>query len=290
MKQLRQINILAIAAIFIFSACSKDDNATDSTKEYTGVYFMDTDNEDIETLAVAGGNPEVLTTGVSGVGIGYDKATEKIFYSDFTEDGNGKIFKMDVDGKNPIAVVTGINEPYGIAVDSKNGKIYWGDSDGNVSRSNLDGTGVETGIANVEDGAIRAVAVDVTHSKLYFYDANGNNLYISNLDGSSSEVIISGYYGYAIAVDETRNKIYFDAQSDDETISGLYRANLDGTNPIQVDNTGTRIYGIAIDEANKKVYWSGRSTSEIYQANLNGTSKVVLASGLGSPRGIFLKY
>lgn len=290
MKNLKTISILAIGFLLAFSSCSDDDKTTETPKEYTGVYFMDTYNEDIETLAIAGGKSDTLKSNAYGCGIAYDKTNEKIFYSDFTDDGDGKIYKMNTDGSNSSAIVAGINEPYGIAIDSKNGKIYWGDSDGNVSRCDLDGSNKETGIATIEGGAVRAIAVDETHRKIYFYEVNNSNLYMADLDGSNAKVVVAGYYGYAIAVDETRNKIYFDAQSDDQAVSGLYRANLDGSNPIQVDNTGSRIYGIAIDEANKKVYWSGRDTYEIYEANLNGTSKVILASDLGSPRGIFLKY
>lgn len=283
--------LLAIVSVISFSSCSKDDDDTVVKKEYTGIYFMDMSNEDIETLPIAGGAPAVLTPNVSGVGIAYDKANEKIYYSVFSTDEdnpNGQIVKMNTDGSGSTTIATGITDPYGIAIDSKNKKIYWGDDAGKVSRCNLDGTGKED-IVTIEDGGIRAVAIDETHSQLYFYEANNNNLYKANLDGTKAAVILSGYYGYAICVDEQNNKIYFDAQ-DDNLVSGLYRANLDGTNMLQIDNTQSKIYGIALDTRNKKVYWSGRNNSEIYGANLNGTYKKTLAKDLGSPRGIFLKY
>lgn len=285
------LSLLAIISVVSFSSCSKDDDDTIVKKEYTGIYFMDTYNEDIETLPIAGGTSAVLTPNVSGVGIAYDKANEKIYYSVFSTDENnpnGQIVKMNTDGTGTTTVVTGITDPYGIAIDSKNKKIYWGDDAGKVSRCNLDGSAKED-IVTIEDGGIRAVAIDETHSQLYFYEANNNNLYKANLDGTKASVILTGYYGYAICVDEQNNKIYFDAQ-DDKNVSGLYRANLDGTNMLQIDNTQSRIYGIALDLGNKKVYWSARDNSEIYEANLNGTYKKTLAKDLGSPRGIMLKY
>jgi len=291
-KTTRFFCLLVIASAVTFASCSKDDDNAVAKKEYTGIYFMDTNNEDIETLVIAGGTPKALASGISGAGIAYDKANEKIYYSDFADSDtpNGKIWKMDVGGTNPKAIASGIQDPYGIALDVTAGKVYWGDGDGNVSRCNLNGDSLKTDLITIDDGAIRSVALDLVNKKLYFYDVNNNNLYMANLDGSNKSIILTGYYGYAIAVDNTNNKIYFDAQSDDGSVSGLYRANLDGTNPVEIDNTQSRIYGIALDVDNSKVYWSGADKQEIYQANLNGTKKVTLAIGLGKPRGMFLKY
>jgi hypothetical protein len=63
---------------------------------------------------------------------------------------------------------------------------------------------------------------------------------------------------------------------------------MDGTGIVDIDITDTRIYGIDMDKDKNKLYWSARDAGEIYEANLNGTGKVILATGLTSPRGIFL--
>ncbi len=292
MRTIKLFNLLFVALTLTITSCKDDNEDETSTIDYTGIYFMDIYNEDIETLPIAGGETTVLKSSVYGAGIAYDKSSEKIYYSDFEDSDtpDGKIWKADIDGENATAIVTGLLDPYGIAIDTENEKIYWGDDNGNVSRSNLDGTSKED-IVTIDGGGIRAVAIDATNKKLYFYDVQNNNLYRSNLDGSSKSVIISGYYGYAIAVDEINNKIYFDAQTDNESVSALYRANLDGSNPTLISDTQSRIYGIAIDVYKKKVYWSERDNYNIIQANLNGTQKVILNSvELGAPRGIFLKY
>lgn len=289
MKTTKLFFLAAIVLAFAFTACNPNE---ETPKEYTHVYFMDVDNEDIESLALADGKSDTITKGLSGIGIAYDKKNEKIIYSDFTDDTtpNGKIIKMDVNGSNPVTLVSGLLNPYGIALDSDNAKIYWGDENGHVSRCNLDGTGKED-IVTIDGGKIRALAVDHTNDKLYFYEVMNNNLYKANLDGSNKSVIITGYFGYAIAVDEKNSKIYFDVQTDDETISALYYANLDGSNPVMVDDSQSRIYGIVVDSEKSKVYWSARDMDAIYKANLNGTEKVTLnPAPLASPRGIFLKY
>ena len=87
-------------------------------------------------------------------------------------------------------------------------------------------------------------------------------------------------------MDAVNGKIYFNAITDDESVMGLYRANLDGSSPTLVDDSQSRIYGIAIDTKSSKLYWSARDNYEIYQANLNGTGRITLAKDLGSPRGI----
>ena len=65
-----------------------------------------------------------------------------------------------------------------------NGKIYWTDDLGNISRSNLDGSNQQIGIVNIAGGQMRAVALDVPNNKMYFYEVNAEKLYSANLDGS----------------------------------------------------------------------------------------------------------
>jgi len=291
MKILKLLFIASVLSTGLFTACSKDEDS--SPKDNTHVYFMDSGDEKLYRLSIDTGIVSTVKdlADMYGSGLAYDSEKGLVFFSDYVDEDtpNGKIWSMNPDGTNAKAIVSGLLNPFGIAVNPTDGKVYWGDENGNVSRCNTDGSSLETGIVNIEDGVIRAVAVDSKNKKLYFYDTSNNNLYRANLDGTNPAVILSGYYGYAICVDETNNKIYFDAQTDNEAVSGLYRANLDGSDPTEIDDTRSRIYGIAVDTKNNKVYWSGRDTYEIYQANLNGTVKVTLAKDLSGPRGVFLK-
>jgi DNA-binding beta-propeller fold protein YncE len=292
MKTVQLLMLASILTLGLFSACSKDDNS--SSKDYTDVFYMDSYDSilykmPLQNLTLSPVKDLVSMTGY-GAGLVYNSKNDKIYFSEIVDTlSEGKIWSINPDGTEPKALVSGLLEPWGLAVDSKNSKIYWGDDNGKVSRSNLDGSSVEAGIFTVDGGGIRAIAIDSKNSKLYFFDVQHNSLYKSNLDGTNASVILDGYYGYAIAVDEANGKIYFDAQTDDESVSALYRANLDGSSPTLVDNTQSRIFGIAIDSKNSKVYWTGRDTYEIYKANLNGTNKETLASDLGVPRGIILR-
>lgn len=227
--------------------------------------------------------------GFAGVGLAYDATHEKIYFSDFEVYGEGKIWSINLDGTDLKALVEDLYDPYQLALDVEGGKVYWAedaDEEGfaHVRRANLDGTGMED-LATIDGGWCTGVALDLKNDKLYYYDINGEDLYLADLDGSDPTPILSDIYGYAIAVDTENDKIYFDEQY----TPGLLMADLDGTNVKTVDDTDTRIYGIAIDNENDKLYWSGRDSGEIYQTNLDGSHKVVLKTGLSSPRGIFLK-
>jgi PKD repeat protein len=256
------------------------------------IYFTEIDASLLRTFGIS--NPENTTyfldlTDMAGVGLAYDAEHEKMYFSDYNVYGEGKIWRVNLDGTDLEAIVTGLFDPYQVALDVTGGKVYWAedtdDSDtGHIGRANLDGTGKEN-VVTLESGQFRAIALDTENNKMYYYDVNNEDLYRSNLDGTDALPILTGVYGYGIQVDTQNDKIYFDEQND----ALLKRANLDGTNVETVDDNGTRIYGISFDYENGKVYWSGRDSGEIYQANLDGSHKVTLKSGLSSPRGIFLK-
>jgi len=260
------------------------------------VYFTDTSDELLERVILDAdmtlGTVKELPS-MSGVGLAYDATNGKIYMSDFydADTPNGKIWSMNLDGSGATALATGILDPYGIALDVEGGKIYWVDDAGNVSRSNLDGTGAEIGFVNIVDGGLRSIALDKVHNKMYFVDAANDVLYWANMDGTGVAPLITGIYGYAICVDAVNGKIYYD----EEYTPALMRANLDGTGIEEIYKNPdalvgkSRIYGMFIDNDNNKLYWSNRDAGELYSANLDGTSRVVLKTGLTSPRGIFLK-
>lgn len=252
-----------------------------------GLYYIDLGDEFIRKLELDGSGAvsDIYDmAGKGGVGLTYSALDQKIYFSDFNLYPSGNIWRMDVDGTNVEAIVSDIGDPYAIAIDETAEKIYWVDDDGNVSRANLDGSSPEIGFFNVPGASWRALALDVENNKMYVYDANIEDLYAVDMDGSNAQIIISGIYGYAILVDTVNDKIYFDDQNDAQ----LKVADLDGTNIQMVNDNGTRIYGMAIDHDTNKLYWSGRDSGELYRADLDGANLEVLKTGLGSPRGIFL--
>lgn len=264
------------------------------------VFVADYGTELIQKFAV--NTPATAATvkdvaGMSGVGLAYDATHQKIYFSDFTTTDEGKIWVMNVDGSGLDDIITGLYEPWGIALDVEGGKIYYTDGadlddvdndESHIYRANLDGSGVET-IVTMEGALFRTVALDLVRDKLYFYDVELENLYIADLSGANQTIIVPEAYGYAIQVDATNSKIYFDDQNSNDGNGALLMADLNGTNIVTVDNTASRIYGISVDNAASKLYWSARDNGAVYQSSLTGSGRVTLNESFTSPRGMFLK-
>lgn len=249
------------------------------------LYYLDNTDDFMRKLTLDGSGTitDVFDlVGKSGVGMAYDEVNDKIYFSDFFTTPFGNIWKMNPDGTEAEVIVENIEDPYAVALDVAANKVYWSDSVGNISRANLDGSNVEIGILNIPDVTLTGLALDLKNGKMYAYDLDVEDLYIADLDGSNPTKILSGVYGYSVAVDMVNDKIYF------EDKRSLKRADLDGSNVETIAERATRIYGIQIDNEANKLYWGGRDTGEIYRADLDGSNKEVLKSGLGSVRGIAL--
>ena len=260
-------------------------NAVDNSAE---IFFINGSDELMQRLALDGSGTvsSFLDMGGKwGVGLAYDDANSKIYFSDFDVTGEGKIWRVNLDGSNLEELVSGINDPYGIALDTQNQRIYWVDNSGNVSRSNLDGSTPEIGIVNIPGAKMRAIDLDVANNKMYYYEAEFEDLYVADLDGANSSSIISGVYGYGVKVDAVNSKLYFD----DQRSKTIVRANLDGSGQETIDTNVPRVYGFAIDYDDNQLYWGRSGDGELVKANLDGSGKEVVGSDLGSVRGLFLR-
>jgi PKD repeat protein len=225
----------------------------------------------------------------SALNMAYNSETGKIYFTDNTTTEEGKVWSVNIDGTGLTEIASGMYEPYGIAVDEINNKVYWvdeadGDDIGHIYRANLDGSNLEM-ILEMEGVQFRAIALDPENNKMYFQEVYYENVHVANLDGTNESVLIEGIWGYGIYVDTVNDKLYYDEWNSEE----LRRSNLDGTNEEVVDVSGSRVYGITVDHETSKLYWSARDTGSIYESNLDGSGKVAVKSGLSSPRGIFLR-
>lgn len=253
------------------------------------LYYIEFGANKIKKLNLASGaaSEDILDiSGKAGVGLAFDSKNNKIYFSDFENEDEGKIWSINLDGSGLKEIASGITDPYNIALNIADGKIYWADDNGNISRANLDGSSLETSFINIADGQMRGVSYDPVNKKLYFYEVNDENLYIANADGTGVKKLIEGVYGYGIFVDAVNGNLYFDERNSTE----LKRANLDGTNITTIAKTAkTRIHGIDIDYKTNKIYWADRDAKQINRANFDGSGAETVLSGLDSPRGLFIK-
>ena len=150
---------------------------------------------------------------------------------------DGTIMRADLGGGNITTLVSGLNAPYGVTIDS--GHIYWTDlgtfnplsgatnSDGKIMEANLDGTGVTT-LASSQ-ASPTGIAVNASH--IYWADACsgttlGGTIMESNLDGTAVTTLVSGLdCPTGVAVDSSH--LYW-SDGADGTITA---AGLDGSSP-----------------------------------------------------------
>ncbi|MCB9508558.1 MAG: S8 family serine peptidase [Deferribacteres bacterium] len=202
-----------------------------------------------------GSESRVILSGLSGpVAIDVDAANGKIYWADFVAnviaranlDGSG--FEVIAAGQanggkaNLADVAAGpaaqrsapdaqaLAQPWGLAIDHSNAKIYWTEQSGNrVARANLDGSAEETLFALKDslDGP-RGIVVDPGVGKLFFIDSFNGKIRQANLNGSGLETIYqfeANENALSLAIDRMARKLYWTTNGTDL----VQRMNYDGS-------------------------------------------------------------
>ncbi|MDE0467623.1 MAG: leucine-rich repeat domain-containing protein [Candidatus Poribacteria bacterium] len=90
-------------------------------------------------------NIAVGATTIGGIAVG----SNKVYWVEQTGTNGGRVRSANFDGSGVEDAFTTRAVPYGIAIDTAAGKIYWSDGVGNIQRRNLDGTGYEEIVSNL---------------------------------------------------------------------------------------------------------------------------------------------
>ena len=173
-------------------------------------------------------------------------------------------------------------------------KIYYV-SIGQLYRNNLDGSNQERLYHHTGLNQFSAVAVDVTHGKLYASEGGSYTgvIHLSDLDGTNKTTIISGLNGSATSldVDEVNGKIYWTQKINKYSCShpdgycAIRRANLDGTNQETIvpcpdvcgDYDAHPPGMIMVDAKNGWIYWG--AYPYIKRAQLDGSNVQIFSDG-----------
>jgi hypothetical protein len=199
-------------------------------------------------------------------------------------------------------VISGYDNPAGLAIDAQGGALYWSDSQTNtIYQSDLDGSNTQALITSSTD-APDEIQLDLQNNMIYW--ANGGtvggsdgSIARANLDGSSPAEIVTGLENpIGLALDVSGGQVYW-AERGTRTIS---RAELDGSNTELLVDDATEPFdvaplGLTIDLDNSKLYWTSAASNgtsvpgQISRSNLDGSSvEEVVTSGLDFPIGIAL--
>ena len=198
-----------------------------------------------------------------------DPVGQQIYWAEKTL---GEIWRADLDGANASPFITGLVNPFGVAVDPKAGRIFWTDRDTQqVVSANLS-DGLSRTILATNQVELTSVVVDPVNQNVWWgHRRHENKVTTARYDGSNQSTILAGETPMTMRIDNVNGKLYW---SDDFT-NDIYRANLDGTN---IEHFATveefsAVPGLAIDPGNGKVYWTDNSKNSIFSANLDGTGQ-----------------
>ncbi len=214
-----------------------------------------------------------------------DDDAPKMYWADY---GTNKIQRADLDGSNvEDLITTGLNNPFGIALDVGGGKMYWTDYGTNkIQRADLDGSNVEDLISGLSRPY--GIALDVGGGKMYWTDSRTSRIQRADLNGSNFENLITTGLRtpWAIALDVGGGKMYWT----DSGTNKIQRADLDGSNVEDLITTGLdRPWGLALDVGGGKMYWMDQIPAKIQRADLDGSNvEDLITTGLSGIEAIAL--
>lgn len=196
---------------------------------------------------------------------------------------NASIYVAERDGSGTAPLITALNEPHDIAVDTNKKKLYFTDTQAEtIYRSNLNGTNQETVLSGL--GEIYGIAVDPA-GQFYWTDSTGS-IWRANIDGSGSPTEIRNGLGepHDLAIDTTNGKLYVTETGDGK----ISRSNLDGSSAEDLLTGLSEPYGIAVDPSGQKIYWTDYGEQAVQRANLDGTNTEAIVNNLQQPHDIII--
>lgn len=196
---------------------------------------------------------------------------------------NGKVLRLDLATGQATQIVTGLKMPDGIDVSKTEGRIFWTNMgrststhDGCLMSSKLDGSDVQTIIAEGQVHTPKQLAIVEDQRKIYFCDREGMGVHRCNFDGSGHEILIRRrsealdmtQWCVGVAVDVEAGKIYWTQKGPSKAGKGrIFRANIDvpaGEHPedrsdieLLMDNLPEPI-DLELDASSKCLYWTDR--------------------------------
>ena len=207
------------------------------------------------------------------------------------DDLENDIQRANLDGSEVENIVTGIDNPRGITIDTAARKLYWTDDIADKIQSiDVDGSGTAQTVLDMGLSHPFGIALDPNGGKLYWTDVNGQEIRRVDTNGTgSTPLVTSGLSSpFGIALDLSNNEMYWTDLGNSE----IRKAGLDGSSPQTILSVADGLdspFDIAVDPANSKIYWADTGSKKIMSANTDGSLVTPLVeTGLMTPKGIAL--
>jgi len=191
-------------------------------------------------------------------GIALNPLAGKLYYAVHDCPGNSKIFRSELDGSMVEEIVTGQDRVGRIAIDVADDRMLWAGGDecsqddpgynAQIYRATLEGQDIQSFIVY----GTGAGELDTAQNVVYWVSITDcepcSSYHRANYDGSNDETLIVDWYGSSgLGLDFLAGKMYFGSQQ------WIWRANLDGTNLIElIDGLGW-VTGVALDSPDEDV-------------------------------------
>jgi len=181
-------------------------------------------NSDVlgKSINIMGGNTGVLNGSIVD-GMAIDHNWNLLIFSDA---GKKAIMGMKMDGTGLSTIVTGVDQPRAIALDSTNRLVYWTDwgASPKIERSKYDGSQRQT-LASSNLKYPNGLAVDVKAGQVYFSDGGTGRIEVMDTQGNNRKVIYTDYGAHFYGLALTSQHIYYS----DWNRQSIMRLNRDGT-------------------------------------------------------------
>ena len=206
----------------------------------------------------------------------------KVYWTEETSNNTGKIHSANLDGSGAQVLKDLPSLPYGLALDSANGKLYLTNSRSKIRRMNIDGTQFE---ANFIQGLSAPMNIAVSSGRVYWTE-EGGNVRFANVEGTKVVRDIATGSGTLGGIAIGGNKVYWTEQTD-ETTGRVRSANFNGTGVAEVITLTTVPHGIAVDIADGKIFWAD-SQGRIQRIRIDNLKLLNVVTGLMAPSALAL--
>ena len=217
-------------------------------------------------------------------------------YVFWTDEGTGKIERVELDGSNREEIIGGLTGVRGFDVDGGRERLYFtiGPAPGKVQAVNFDGKGFVSLVTAGPDGVtplgeLNGLALDQWNYKMYWAEVDalgvGKILRANFVEGDRNvELVLTGLNTpQEILYDNTDGTIWWT----DSGAGQLGNAERNGT-VLSVDNL-PGIWGFRGDRINHVLYWTDTTRGSIFEDDdRGGLGPREIVKGLNKPTGIDL--
>ncbi len=220
--------------------------------------------------------------------ISYGEAEQPRLF--WTDKDTGRIESSNLDGSGRTVVLSGLDDPRGIAVDQANHMIYWTShvETGAIYSANCDGSNVQTFLSPLDEPA--DIALDPQNGHIYWAEEGANEIRRASLDKNvPPETLLSGLNRpYYLAIQPDAGFLYWS----DFNSSIIHRATLNGQGEMDFITGQSRVRDIEVTD--DYIYWCDRDSRQIRRRRLGGAGAgTILFSGAGDsldrPHGLVIE-